>query len=66
MRRREQRRIRLAITLLAAFYAGFFGDDSKGGKLAALLFIPGALEASIGPLLVAILGGGGGGEICLE
>jgi len=33
--------------IIAAFYAGSFGDDSEGGKLAALLLVPGVLGAAI-------------------
>lgn len=37
----------LGVLITAAFYAGFFGDDSEGGKLVALLLIPAALGAAI-------------------
>jgi hypothetical protein len=33
--------------IIAAFYAGYFGDDSDLGKLAVLMLIPGALGAAI-------------------
>jgi hypothetical protein len=37
----------LGVLITAAFYAGFFGDDSQGGKLVALLLVPAALGAAI-------------------
>jgi hypothetical protein len=37
----------LGSLIIAAFYAGAFGDDSEGGKLAALLLVPGVLGAAI-------------------
>ncbi|MGN6556737.1 MAG: hypothetical protein ACTHLH_01840 [Solirubrobacterales bacterium] len=39
--------------IIAAFYAGFFGDDSNVGKLAVLLLIPGVLGAAIARLTKA-------------
>jgi hypothetical protein len=42
--------------IVAAFYAGFFGDDSKVGKLAVLLLIPGALGAAIAHRTKAVHG----------
>jgi hypothetical protein len=37
----------LGVLITAAFYASYFGDDSEGGKLVALLLIPPALGAAI-------------------
>lgn len=33
--------------IIAAFYGGFFGNDSNVGKLAVILLMPGALGAAI-------------------
>lgn len=37
----------LGPALIAAYYQGFFGDDSSTGKLAVVLLVPGAIGAGI-------------------